>query len=241
MKTYTVSLALIFAVSVAAAQMKQHVSGAEAERQWQEEQELGDLFRRAVASRFVVVGTVLRDSPVGQRGKQPSIDDNVVGILHSVNIDEVLCRQEDLGGGVGGTSTQTPQEIDLFVPLSPVIEGRHLRKEKLMAGRRYLLFLVEPDRAQQKIWTDSFFLDPQVPYYRAEELSRGVVPLLDPTAENPSPQQPTVLARVKQLCQAMRPSNLNEKLARLHQLAASHDPILEREAQIAMRALQVPN
>jgi hypothetical protein len=56
----------MLAVPFLSAHLKQYVSGAEAERQWREEQELGDLFTRAAASRFVVVGTVLKASPVGQ-------------------------------------------------------------------------------------------------------------------------------------------------------------------------------
>jgi len=95
MKTYIAGLVVILGISVTA-QTKQRVSGAEAERQWREEQELGDLYKRAAASRFVVIGTVLQDSPIGGRGTQPSIDDNIAGILHSINIDEVLCRQEVL-------------------------------------------------------------------------------------------------------------------------------------------------
>jgi len=239
MKTYIAALVLILGISVTA-QMKQRVSGVEAERQWHEEQELGDLYKRAAASRFVVVGTVLKDSPIGQRGKQPSIDDNVAGILHSINIDEVLCRQEDLAGGPVKSSTLTPQTINLFVPLNPAVEDRHLRKERLSARRRYLLFLVMPDQAQQKLWTDSLMLDPQLAYYRAEELSRGVVPLLDPTADNSSLPQPHVLEKVRRLCRAMRPSNLDDKLAALNQLVASHDPVMEKEAQIAINALQAP-
>jgi len=239
MKTYIAGLLVILGISVTA-QTKQRVSGAEAERQWREEQELGDLYKRAAASRFVVIGTVLQDSPIGGRGTQPSIDDNIAGILHSINIDEVLCRQEGLTGGPVKSWMLTPQTINLFVPLNPAVEGRHLRKKRLAAGRRYLLFLVMPDQAQQKMWTDSFMLDPQTAYYRAEELSRGVVPLLDPTADNTSPEQPPVLEKIRQLCRALRPANLDEKLAALNQLAASHDPVLEKEARIAINALQAP-
>lgn len=239
MRIQIAAFVLVFGVS-AAAQVKQRVSGAEAERQWQEEQELGDLFKRAAASRFVVVGQVTKDDVVGERGKPVSIDDKVAGILHTISISEVLCRQEELSGGSPSRSAPTPETISLFVPLKPAIEGSHLRKEMLTPGRRYLLFLVTPDQAQQKMWTDSFMLDPQMAYYRAEELSRGVVPLLDATADNSSPQQPHVLEEIRRLCRALRPANLDEKLAALNQLAASHDPVLEKEAQIAINALQAP-
>jgi hypothetical protein len=204
----------------------------------QEEQELGDLFKRAAASSFVVVGQVTRDDVVGERGKRPSIDDNVVGILHTISISEVLCRQEELGGGRPTRLAQTPDTIRLFVPLKPIVEGRHLKKETPSAGRRYLLFLVVADPLQQKNWIDAFELDPQATYFRGEELSRGVIPLTDPTAQNPSPQQPPVLEKMRQLCSAMYPSRLDAKLSALHQLVASHDPILEKEAQIAINALE---
>jgi hypothetical protein len=38
----------------------------------------------------------------------------------------------------------------------------------------------------------------------------------------------------------MSPSKLDEKLTRLSELASSHDPVLEREAKVAIKALLPP-
>ena len=101
MNKYVVTVALLFCSNLIG-QVKQPVvvSGDEVERQWREQQELGDLYKRAAASRFVVVGTVMKDIAIAERGAQPSMDSNVGGILHSVRVEEVLCQQKDFTGTI---------------------------------------------------------------------------------------------------------------------------------------------
>jgi hypothetical protein len=134
-----------------------------------------------------------------------------------------------------------PAEADpvvyLLSPHKPLVPG----KESLELGQRYLLFLVLPDQQQQKEWTDSLYLDPLKVYLRGEEQARGVVLLPPQDSDNPAGKQPEVLDKVTQLCQAMRPASVIEKLEALQKLAASLDPILSHEAEEAMQALQRPH
>ncbi len=65
-----------------------------------------------------------------------------------------------------------------------------------------------------------------------------LLPPQDP--DHPEVKAPEVLNKVTQLCQAMRPASVAEKLEELYKLAASGDPILSREANEAMQGLQRP-
>jgi hypothetical protein len=239
MKRSIVWLLLLFAVD-SLAQVKQRglfVSGEEAEHHWRERRQLGELYRRISASRFVVVGTVVTSNEILERGKRPSMDDDAAGQLYTIATEQVLCRQEEASPNTATSPGGSQREFHLFVPAEPFVEGVQ-EKERLSRDQRYLLFLAVPDQKQQKIWTDSFALDPQFVYYRGEELSRGVIPLARPTAENPNPLQPAVFDKVTQLCQAMRQASLEDKLTELNRLAASDDPVLRKEAQEAMFAIR---
>ena len=239
MSKYVVTFALLLGAHLLPqVQQPVVVRGDEVERQWREQQELGELYKRAAASRFVVVGTVMKDIAVAERGKHPSMDGDVAGILHLVKIEEILCRRQDFIGSIAESSLKTPDTVHLFVPLQPLVEHGQVNKERLTAGDRYLLFLVEPDQQQQRLWTSLFELDAQTIYYRGQELARGVVPLVKPTDANPNPQQPLVLQKITQLCQAMHPSNRDEKVTALNRLVSSQDPILRKEARNALRALE---
>lgn len=96
------------------------------------------------------------------------------------------------------------------------------------------------DQQQQKKWTESFYLDPMKVYLRAEEKARGVVLLPPQDPDHPEAKPPEVLDKVTQLCQAMRPATVAEKLEELYKLAISDDPILSHEAREAMQGLQRP-
>jgi len=224
-----------------AGQVVRTVSGEEADREYRRNQEIGDLYRRAAASRFVVVGTVVKLDPVADRSwKRPTIDEGFGGYLYSIAIEKTVCRQADFSAPASVVDAPPPAEADPVVYLlSPVqlVPGR----ESLELGQRYLLFLVLPDQEQQKNWTDSLYLDPLKVYLRGEEQARGVV-LLPPQDSNyPAAKQPEVLDKVTQLCKAVRPASLTEKLEALQKLAASGDPILSREANQGMQALQRPH
>src|SRR5882762_10364212 len=112
------------------------------------------------------------------------------------------------------------------------------QREILLPSQRYLLFLAAaPSQVRQK-WIESFQLDPKQDYYRGEELSRGVVPLFRQTGVGFTPMQPPVLEKLAQLCGAVRPPRVEEKLAALKLLASSGDPALQKEADAAANALR---
>jgi len=220
------------------------------------QKDVGDIYRRAAASRIVVVGTVLRSEGVGSRPSESDKDNllgpvpeegkaivslpTLSGSLYTVQVEETLCRQEEFSGvRVPGDQLIVGPEkaVYVFVPRSePMFVNGH-RQEFLLQGGRYLLFLVEPTPEKQEEWTKSFKLDPKRVYYRGEELSRGVIPLAKSTPENPLQGKPPVLEKVTRLCDALRPKNVPDKLAALKKLAASGDPILVKEAKAAAVAL----
>jgi hypothetical protein len=234
-------LATAIAMEPQGGQVVRTVSGEEADREYRRSQEIGDLYRRAAASRFVVVGKVVRLDLVADRSwKRPTMDENFGGYLFSIAIEKTVCRQGDLSAHTNMADAPPPAEADSMVyllsPIDPPVAG----VEKLELGQRYLLFLVLPDRQQQKKWIDTLYLDPLKVYLRAEEQTRGVVLLPPLDSDNPAAKPPEVLDKVTQLCQAMRPASLTEKLEALQKLAASGDPILSHEADEAMQALQRP-
>lgn len=222
------------------------------------EKDLGDLFKRVSASRLVVVGTVAKSEGVSKRLSasdvnrmvkvQPdsktaktSLEGVVGGILHSISVEETLCRQEDFEVRPATTTRRQPESLQtvlLFVPHDEPLWQQGYQKESLLEGHRYMVFLVEPNEKKQIEWTDSFQLAPKHVYYRAEGGSRGVVRLVQPTRDNLTPKQPTVLEKVKRLCQAVRPADAAAKFAALKELMDSGDPILQKEAELAVRALR---
>lgn len=218
--------------------------------------DLRDIYQRAAVSRFVVIGTVDKSEGAVRRlselDKQkmitPTANGKAIvelptlggGSLYTIRIETTLCRQGEfrITPLQDGQVPEDPgQIIYVFVPSTePRFVGRHAQ-EILQPGERYLLFLYEPPREKQQEWTQSFELDPKRVYYRGEELSRGVIPLAKPTAENSRPEQPPVLEKVTRLCEAVRPTELADKLAGLKNLQVSGDAVLAKEAETAAKAL----
>ena len=214
------------------------------------EYDSNDLYRRAAASRFVVVGTVVKTEGVSKRLSQSDIErmmrptpsgttsvslDGVFGgSLYAIDVENTVCRQADFGPSARHINN-TIQSISIFVTRDePMFTGGHQR-EILVVGERYLLFLTpSPEEVRHK-WIESFQLDPKRDYYRTEELSRGIVPLRH--SQGTSMQGPSVLERLTQLCQALRPAELAAKLEAVRILARSDDPVLRREAIEAEAAL----
>jgi hypothetical protein len=239
--TLVLALATAIAMKPQASQIVRTVSAEESDRQYRHDQEIGDLYRRAAASRFVVVGKVVKRDPVTDRAwKRPTMDESFGGFLYSIAVEKTVCRQADLIWHANVADAPPPAdaapEIYLLAPVKPPLPGR----ETLELGQRYLLFLVLPDQKQQKEWTDSLYLDPQKVYLRGEEQARGVVLLPPQDPDDPEVKTPEVLDKVTQLCQAMRPASAAEKLEALYKLKTSGDPILSHEASEAMQALQLP-
>jgi hypothetical protein len=199
------------------------------------ENDLGDLYRRLSKSDFVVVGTAVDETAVNRRvqTKTPSLDADIGGVLYTISVERTVCRSID----VDPNATADPGKVStiyIFVPRdeTPYTGGRRL--ESLTKRGRYLLFLIKSQ--EQKQWIDSYQLNAQHTYYRAEERSRGVVQLEKHGRNDKTvTKQPSILAKVTQLCEALRPPKVDEKLAALNKLAASRDPILRREAREAIK------
>ena len=172
-----------------------------------------------------MVGTVVKTEGVSKRLSQSDIErmmrptpsgttsvslDGVFGgSLYAIDVENTVCRQADFGPSARHINN-TIQSISIFVPRDePMFTGGHQR-EILVVGERYLLFLTpSPEEVRHK-WIESFQLDPKRDYYRTEELSRGIVPLRH--SQGTSMQGPSVLERLTQLCQALRPAELAAKL-----------------------------
>lgn len=241
MSTLFLVLVIAIAMNPQASQGVRTISGEELDRQYRRDQEIGELYRRAAASHFVVVGKVVKRELVSDRAwKRPRIDDNFGGFLYSIAIEKTVCRQADLIWHANAADAPPPAdaapEVYLLSPNKPMVPGT----ETLELGQRYLLFLVLPDQKQQKEWTDSLYLDPQKIYLRGEEMARGVVLLPPQDPDHPEAKPSEVLDKVTQLCQAMRPAAAGEKLEELYKLAVSDDPVLSHEAKEAMKGLQRP-
>ncbi len=210
------------------------------------EDDLSDLYPRAVASRFVVIGTVVKTDGVSQRmtsellrrvKDERDLSLALGGGLYTIRVESTVCRQTDFRADAY-TSSEAPQTVYVFLPRDePMFVNGHQR-EILVPSQRYLLFLAAaPSQVRQK-WIESFQLDPKQDYYRGEELSRGVVPLFRQTGVGFTPMQPPVLEKLAQLCGAVRPPRVEEKLAALKLLASSGDPALQKEAEAAANALR---
>ena len=205
------------------------------------EQDVDDLYQRAAASVFVVTGTVVKSEGIGKR-MTPALLERMksegdlglmmAGILYTIRVESTVCRQSDFHNDA--TSPKVPaapleKTAHIFIPRTSAV---YPNEGFLASGEHELFFLIVPE--QEAEWTKTFELDPAQVYYRAHGGYRGIVPILpQPIAKQP------VLDKLTQLCQAVRPANVAEKLAALNKLAGSGDPILEKEANAAAEALQI--
>ena len=203
-------------------------------------QDSRDLYRRAAASQLVVVGTVVASEGVSKRTTEELVQSvktesdlslMVGGSLYTIHIEDILCREADFRTEVS-TPHPTPQTLYMFVTRDEPLYVDSHRREALVAGQRYLLFLVTPPTRVVQNWITSFQLNPKHDYYRGEELSRGVISL------SQDAHDPKLLQRVTQLCGALKPANITDKLAALKKLSTSDDPLLREEATLAEAALK---
>jgi hypothetical protein len=194
------------------------------------EKDFGDLFQRAAASRFVVIGTVVKDDGISKRMWEKDIGSGYGGKLLTISVERTVCRQTDFKANQ--TSPEAPHTLYMFQPRDEPMNVAGNWRETILIGERYLLFFVPISSELRKKWIEMYELDPkQQEYFHGEELSRGVVPL---------PGGQAVLDRITPLCQALRPATLKDKLAALKKLANSNDPIIKQEATAAETALQTP-
>lgn len=208
------------------------------------ERDLRDLYARIAASQLVVVGTVVNESIASKRvppndiqAARASLDDPVDGWLYTIRVEKTLCGDSNFDDPTAQSYQKSlvrnQKMVYIFVPQDePLFRGGY-RKEDLIRGHRYLLFLVSPPPERQKKWVDSLELDPARTYYRGEELSRGVIPL---ALDNLKPEQTPVLDKVTRLCQALQ--DPLDKISALKRLINSGDPILQSQAEAALEALQ---
>lgn len=204
------------------------------------ERDLGDLSRRASSSRTVVVGTVTKSEGVTKRMSasvlekmRTSLDEAFGGSLYTIQVQESLCKEENFRPGSTVGVHDEDKVYFLYVPRDEPLWMDGFQKESLQEGRRYLLFLQSPNPSVERMWLSSFQLHPKRRYYRGTQRSRGIVPLNDS-----SPKGQAVLEKVTELCQAVRPPKLSDKLANLKGLVDSDDPILRVEAQLAIEILR---
>ncbi len=135
MSTLVLALAASIAMKPQAGQVVRTVSGEEADREYRRNQELGDLYRRAAASRFVVVGKVIKLDLVADRAwKRPTIDESFAGYLYSIAIEKTVCRHADFSAPANVVGAPPPAEANpvvyLLSPVKPLVPG----KESLRAG-----------------------------------------------------------------------------------------------------------
>ena len=202
-----------------------------------------DLYERIASSKYVVIGTVRRSQGVMKRltpelteKMKTSLNEGVGGTLYTIEVQETLCALKDLT--TLGRSKEQPGLVEIFVPHDEPLYVDSRRKEALIAGRRYVIFLKSPDARQQKVLVEAFELNPKATYYRAERGSQGVIPLSTASTGSTEVQRPAMLDKLIPLCTAIRNPTLQGKLAALSQLASSGDPVLEQESEKAANAIK---
>ena len=95
------------------------LSGEEVEQLWKDQQELGDLYKRTAASRFVIVGISSKTELIDERGAQQGrIDDNVAGALYTVEVEDTICKQEDFPLETRPNPNSVAQVVHLFQKLN---------------------------------------------------------------------------------------------------------------------------
>jgi len=88
------------------------------------EYDLSDLYPRAVASRFVVIGTVVKTDGVSQRmtsellrrvKDERDLSLALGGGLYTIRVESTVCRQTDFRADAY-TSSEAPQTVYVFLP-----------------------------------------------------------------------------------------------------------------------------
>jgi hypothetical protein len=210
------------------------------------EGDAADLYTRSARSQLIVVGTVTqvkgilrRRTPEVIQEMRRDISAGLGGPLYVVRVDRTLCQASDFAVSeqIPHPRPSSPSTVTIFVPRAePSYFDRH-KKENLSVGNHYLLFLVVVDKKNKERWVTDFELSPNLDYFRGEELSRGIVPMPSPENKQAETGKLSVLQHVEQLCAALRPDTMDEKLVALKRLKESSDPVLQKEAEIAIQDL----
>jgi hypothetical protein len=214
------------------------------------------LFERASASSYVVVATVVDSKLINNkltaeeaeahRRELQASEGKELGVFripyempksafrYSLDVSQTLCRQSDFHPALHGLpAPDAPTYV--VVPWSEM--GRDADVEDFGKGQSYLVFL-EKDPQQGK-FGELYEIDLARTYYRAHLRSRGVVELPPGDPAKSSAPGARLLTAVTQLCDAVRPTDLEAKLANLARLRDSTQDLgLKTSAEAAITALR---
>ncbi len=221
------------------------------------EPDLDDLYARLSECTYVVKGRTVGVEGVPRRVLFPGkrIGDawefdarNLeFGQLFTVEVEEVVSRQQDFGVDAVATSAPAASRMHVFVPpneplsvQSKYSSSLRNRREYLAKGRVYLLFLYELPR--QDAIVETFKLDPGLTYYRTVEGQRGAVALPDAAnPENPHAFVTPLIKAVTVFCNAMKGPDAATKIHQLQSVRDSFEyPAWRASVDQAIRALQAP-
>jgi hypothetical protein len=204
------------------------------------EQDQRDLFARAAASRIVIIGRVGkiegRSERVAPELLQERLNQGTVGggSLIRVKVDEIICLQSDFDKQAPKVDDLS-QPIYLFIPFKDTSLPSGQYRERLIPDTRYLLLLTETGSRDAIAKYD---LEADRSYYRGEEYNRGVIPIENESQPRTAQNPPEVIGKFRKLCSAMKPPDPADKLALLQTLIDSGDPVLQKEAEEARKAIK---
>lgn len=210
------------------------------------------LFTRVSESDYTLIGRVIKsdgvvDLAAQERNAQQlaatgkaSLDGVFGGSLFTVQVETPLCAREDFMSKKTG-SPRLGTTIQIFVPRdAPYYEGSY-RKENLLVGQKYLLFLKAQSDPKLK---ERYALESTASYYRTYEASRGAVLLAEPKRSPRDATEPDfpaeLVAKLKPLCEAVQSSDVASKIMKLERLKYSDDPVLAESASAAIEKLRMP-
>jgi hypothetical protein len=187
-----------------------------------------NLFYLSVSSDLAVVGKVIDSRGIGKRLSKEQIskiDDlmkTVGGSLYTIQVEETLIKRSDLGLG---ESQYPPVNGKLF--LFKKRDGPYFPNELYARGQRYLIFLSAPNQANLR---KEYMLDSGQTYYQASDPVKGIVQI--------SSSREPFLLKLRQLGEAVRPSDQRQKLQRLKALSRSSDPEIRQSAVEAIKLIE---
>lgn len=186
------------------------------------------LFYLSTSSDFAVLGKVIDTRGIGKRLSQEelrNLDDlgkTLGGTVYTVQVEDVVIRRANFG--IGGSQ---PRAVRGKIQVFKRRDGPYSPNELYVKGQRYLIFLSTPD---QVTLGNRYLLDKGQVYYQAFEPDQGIVRIT-------SLREP-FLIELRQLGEAVRPSDPRQKLQRLKVLLRSTEPELRKSANEAIKLIE---